>query len=57
MNIQQKKLHGGRTRNCLVIPLGDGIKVQHPVVSESEAIALYSYYSNLHPHLRQKAAQ
>ena len=54
MNIENKKLLSCGQQRCLVIPLGDGIKVQHPVLDERDAIELYSYYSELHPHLRFK---
>jgi hypothetical protein len=33
-----------RARLCLVIPLGDGMKVQYPVHSEAEAKARYEEY-------------
>lgn len=56
MNVQLKRLLGGKKQLCLIIPLGNGIRVQHPVESESEAIELYSHYSKLHPHLKQKGA-
>jgi hypothetical protein len=54
MKIQDKRLLACGKQRCLVIPLGGGIKVQHPVLDESEAIELYSHYSKLHPHLRFK---
>lgn len=56
-NIQRKKLHGSRSQDCLVISLGGGIKVQYPIANESEALALYSYYYNLHPNLKKIASQ
>jgi hypothetical protein len=54
MNLQAKRLLGGRKQLCLVISLGNGIRVQHPVLDESEAIEIYSHYSKLHPHLGEK---
>ncbi|NEQ25745.1 MAG: hypothetical protein F6K28_43150 [Microcoleus sp. SIO2G3] len=52
MNIEHKRLLASGTQRCLIIPLGGGIKVQHPVLDELDAIELYSHYSELHPHLR-----
>lgn len=57
MNLQLKRLLGGRKQLCLIIPLGNGIRVQHPVDSEREAIEIYTYYSKLHPHLRRQATE
>lgn len=54
MNIENKRLLACGTQRCLIIPLGGGIKVQHPVLDELEAIELYSHYTELHPHLRFK---
>lgn len=54
---KRKRLHigakkpTGKSRFCLVLSLGHGIKAQYPVESQQEAIALYSHYTALHPNL------
>jgi hypothetical protein len=60
--MEKKLLTGARTDDegsklCLVIQLGDGIRVQYAVESEREAIALYTYYSQMHPHLSHQISQ
>ncbi|MDX2216258.1 MAG: hypothetical protein SFY66_23535 [Oculatellaceae cyanobacterium bins.114] len=60
MLVTQKRLLTGarksraRSRLCLVITFEDGIRVQHPVENESEAIALFAHYSKLHPFLQKE---
>lgn len=58
---EKKLLTGARedesSKLCLVIQLGDGIRVQYAVDSEREAIALYTFYSQMHPHLTHQISQ
>ncbi|MEB3357830.1 MAG: hypothetical protein VKK04_13960 [Synechococcales bacterium] len=45
MLITKKTLKTGHpSKLCLVIPLGNGAKVQYPVESRAQAIALYQDY-------------
>lgn len=60
--MEKKLLTGARAEDessslCLVIQLGDGIRVQYAVENKQEAIALYTYYSQMHPHLSHQISQ
>jgi hypothetical protein len=60
--MEKKLLTGARAEEegsklCLIIQLGDGIRVQYAVENKQEAIALYNFYSQMHPHLSRQMAQ
>jgi hypothetical protein len=60
--MEKKLLTGARAEDegsnlCLIIQLGDGIRVQYAVENRQEAIALYSFYSQMHPHLSRQISQ